>query len=526
MTSPAFNNSLRPLPAVGFAPTVPRLLARAVEAYSEQEYLITPAGRITFGEAERRSAELARQLIGLGAGKGTRIGIVYPSSPEFVVAFLAAARVGALAVLIPSTVKGPELRTALRLSDAAIAVAPGRILNRDALSLFEEAVEGLSTAGMRLFLPSAPSLRHVLIEGAEQRPWSTPLAPPPAEITPELLAHVEAEVHPSDELLMLWTSGSAADPKGVVHTHGAAVRKVAPQVGLGLRPSSPGRVFTTMPLFWVGGPQSLLGALYSGAAILCQERFDSGEALDLIRRERGDSIVGWRFMMERIKSDPQWVSDPLDVEPVVVSTVSSRGDSPNLGMTETLGLHLPGDNFEYKVVDPATGLNVADGEEGEFRVRGLTLMSRIYKREREETLDRDGYYPTGDKGYIENGKIFFTGRYSEIIKTSGANVSPSEVEKVIGRFPEVETVVVYGRASDRGQDVVAALSLRPGAVLTGDEVVSRCRAELSGYKVPRIVHVLPPGGIPMLAGGKPDRRAVRAGSYALPVSGHGQAVRT
>ena len=183
-------------------------------------------------------------------------------------------------------------------------------------------------------------------------------------------------MHPSDELLMIWTSGSAADPKGVVHTHGAAVRKVAPQVGLGLRPSSPGRVFTTMPLFWVGGPQSLLGALYSGAAILCQERFDSGEALDLIRRERGDSIVGWRFMMERIKSDPQWVSDPLDVEQAVVSTVSSRGDSPNLGMTETLGLHLPGDNFEYKVVDPDTGLNVADGEEGEFRIRGLTLMNR------------------------------------------------------------------------------------------------------------------------------------------------------
>jgi acyl-coenzyme A synthetase/AMP-(fatty) acid ligase len=126
VNNPAFNNSLRPLPAVGFVPTVSRLLARAVGAYSEQEYLITPAGRITFGEAERRSAELARQLIGLGAGKGTRIAILYPSSPEFVVAFLAVARVGALAVLVPSTVKGPELRTALRLSDAAIAVARAR----------------------------------------------------------------------------------------------------------------------------------------------------------------------------------------------------------------------------------------------------------------------------------------------------------------------------------------------------------------------------------------------------------------
>ena len=95
---------------------------------------------------------------------------------------------------------------------------------------------------------------------------------------------------------------------------------------------------------------------------------------------------------------------------------------------------------------------------------------------------------------------------------------------MISRFPEVETVVVYGQASDRGQDVVAALSLRPGAVLTAGEITSRCRAELSGYKVPRIVHVLPPGGIPMLAGGKPDRRAVRAGNYAAPVPDYGQAV--
>jgi acyl-CoA synthetase (AMP-forming)/AMP-acid ligase II len=520
VTTSAFNAAMRPLPDVGFRPTIPCLLARAVAAHRDSDYVVTPKGRLTFGEADRRSARLARTLIQLGIGKGSRVALVYPSSPEFAVAFLAAARVGALAVMISSTVTASELRTALRLSDADTVMAPSAILGRDSLALFEDAVEGLSDAAGRLFLPSMPYLRRVIIEGPAQRSWSTPLWPAAGsapDVTSELLAAIEEEVHPSDELLLIWTSGSAAQPKGVVHTHGAAVRKVAPALGLGLRPSRPGRVFITMPMFWVGGPQSLIGSLYSGSTILCQERFDSTEALELIRRERANAISGWRFMMERIKSDPQWEADPLDsLEPSATMPASSRGDTLNTGMTETFGIHLPGEYFEYKIVDPVTGLEVPAGDEGELRVRGLTLMARMYKREREETLDRDGYYPTGDKGYLENGRIYFTGRYSEMIKSAGANVSPSEVEAVIERFPEVETVVVYGTASaDRGQEVVAVAALRPGAFLTSAELVARCRAELSGYKVPRVVHLLPAGGIPMLASGKPDRRLVRAGSYDL-----------
>lgn len=145
-------------------------------------------------------------------------------------------------------------------------------------------------------------------------------------------------------------------------------------------------------------------------------------------------------------------------------------------------------------------------------------MARMYKREREETLDLDGYYPTGDRGYIENGWAFFAGRYSETIKSLGANVSPTEVEAVISLFPEVENVVVYGaKDPDRGEVVAAAVELRVGCILTGSEVQQRCRLELSTFKVPRVVRLLATGSLPMLPTGKPDRRAVRDGRYqALP----------
>jgi acyl-CoA synthetase (AMP-forming)/AMP-acid ligase II len=338
------------------------------------------------------------------------------------------------------------------------------------------------------------------------------LQPDPGDVSDEFLAAIEAAVFPADPLLMIWTSGSAADPKGVVHTHGVAVRKVSPQVGLGLPNSLPGRVIHLGPLFWVAGPQSILGALFSGSTIVCQERFDAAEAIELIERERCTGSSGWATLIDRLRSHPEWQRrDTSSLATPPEPPLSSMGDPRNLGMTETFGPHRDRTLFDYKIIEHDTGQELADGRVGEFCVRGFGLMAAMYKREREEVLDADGYYHTGDRGYIEDGQVYFTGRYSELIKSAGANVSPLEVEAVLNGLADVQLAVVFGIPSaERGEEVLAVLVPEAGRNLEIRAIQDHCRRLLSSYKVPTQFHIRSIEEIPILVSGKVDKRTIRS----------------
>ena len=186
--------------------------------------------------------------------------------------------------------------------------------------------------------------------------------------------------------------------------------------------------------------------------------------------------------------------------------VSSKGDPPNLGMTETLGPHYRRDHFDYKVVDPDTGETLGEGEEGEFCVRGYGLMAGFYKREREETFDADGWFHTGDRSYLEGDRVFFTGRYTDMIKSGGANVAPLEVETVLQSFPEVRYAFVFGMPhAERGEEVTAVIVVDDGAAFDPDDIRRRARAELSAYKVPTSIVTIPLDEAPWLPSGKPDK---------------------
>ena len=119
------------LPEVPYRPTVPVLLRRAVELYDDSDFVVLPDERLSFAEAERRSRAMAVRLLAYGAGKGTRIGIVLPSGVDWVVAWLAAARIGALAMLFPATYRPEELRRSLVIGDVALLFAPQELFGKD-----------------------------------------------------------------------------------------------------------------------------------------------------------------------------------------------------------------------------------------------------------------------------------------------------------------------------------------------------------------------------------------------------------
>jgi acyl-CoA synthetase (AMP-forming)/AMP-acid ligase II len=502
------------VPDIAFRATLPELLHRAAERYGDNDYVVLPHRRISFAEAERLSRELARRFVAAGVAKGTRVGIILPTGIEWVIAWLAAARIGAMPMLFPATYRPAELQRTLRISDADLLLAPAQLLGKDYEIFLEQAVPGLAEhkAGPLRLIP-LPFLRSIWMIGG-QRAWAHHIdldSPGPEEFSDELLAAIESEVSPSDPLLVIYTSGSSADPKAVVHTHGATVRKVQAELGMCLPGSLPGRTFAAMPFFWVGGPQNLLGALHSGAAVVTQERFDAEEAVELLARERCTSILGWPTVLDTMRKHPRFASGELISLPGRADIpLSSRGDPPNVGMTETFGPHANRKYFDYKIVDPDTGRELLDGEEGEFCVRGFALMASLYKREREEVFDADGYYHTGDRCYVENGNVWFKGRYTETVKVGGANVAPLEVEKLLESYPEVAMAFVIGIDDQRAGEIVAAVVVPDdGATIDTDALRIRTNAQLSAYKVPTRWLVLTEPDVPRLGSGKPDKRTMR-----------------
>jgi acyl-CoA synthetase (AMP-forming)/AMP-acid ligase II len=501
--------------------TMPAVLRRAAALYGEDDFIVMPDRRTSFRELEYASRQLALQLLAAGTSKGTRVGIHLATGPEWAVAFAAVTRIGAVAMPFSTLYRPPELRTAMRLGDIALLISAPTMLGKDNEAFLEDALAGLAvaTAG-RLRVLDAPFLRTIVLIGDGTRSWaqtarltSTPGLP--AGIDDPLLEAVEAEVSPADWLLVMFTAGTTAEPKAIIHSQGAAMRKTSPGADAALHAIFPGRVLMLMPFFWIGGIQEVLSALQTGATLLTLERLDATAALELGRRERATSVMGNSKALQTLFGDADLARLIPSVRPLPSrpweGPASSKSDPPTaLGMSETFGPWAAVRGFEYRVVDPESGKVLREGQEGEFEVRGYGLMQGIYKQERETTFEPDGYFRTGDRGYLENGLVYFNGRLKDVIKTKGANVAPAEVEAVLNAHPGVRISFVFGLPHERyGQEVVAAVVRDDEAQIDTDLLRGDCRRDLSSYKVPTTIVVLEPGEVPHLPSSKPDRRAIR-----------------
>jgi acyl-CoA synthetase (AMP-forming)/AMP-acid ligase II len=201
----------------------------------------------------------------------------------------------------------------------------------------------------------------------------------------------------------------------------------------------------------------------------------------------------------------------------------------SLGMTETGGPHTAADDpyallpperygtfgralpgVEHMIASNEEGAEAGARIEGQIMVRGLFVMDGLYKRERLETFTPDGWYPTGDQGWFDDeGFLHFTGRASAMIKTSGSNVSPEEVESILREVPGINDAIVLGRAHPvRGEEVAAVVVLKPGCVIDQGQLEAHARAELASYKVPRHFRFITESQMPMLPTGKVDRASL------------------
>ena len=519
-------------PTARFAPaTAPALLRDLADVYGDLIQIADTEGELSFTQVERRSANLARGLLASGVGKGEKVGILMGNGCDWVVAWFAVTRIGAVAVLLSTFAKPRELGYMLRHADVCALLAWGRYLKADLVDRLEAALPGL--AGQRdparLRLAVAPFLRRVWVSRTAARPsWSAGdhivlVAAPGAEFDAQMLACVEAEVTAADPALIIFTSGATSDPKAVLHSQGSVFRHAhAMAEYMTYRPGD--RCLTTQPLFWVGGLcTSLLAANIHGAALLCPATPSPSDMLQALRGKRATHIALWPAQLEALREVDGFRPEDFamlrhnSAQQLGLFGLAPAALTPNaLGMSETFGPHsmeFPQDalpenragsygrvvaGMERKIIDPESGAELPAGQEGELCVRGYAMMLGFYKRERADTFESDGFLRTGDCGWLsEDGHLFFTGRRTEMIKTAGANVAPSEVEALLRAVHDVMDVAVVGVPDPRaGEIVVAAIVLKADGRLDEPALRAHLRGLLSDYKVPKRIVSLEPDEVP------------------------------
>ncbi len=498
-------------------------LRDVTERYGPREALVMhePGGvtRWTYDELWDRANEVARSLIACGVGKGTRVGILMTNRPEFLSAVFGTALAGGVATTLSTFSTPPELEHLLRSSGCSVLLLERNILKKDFARMVADLEPAIAEAGPgQLASVAFPFLRHIATVGEGMgmiQAWDDFLAL--GEAVPQAMVEATAAtVTPADPGVLFFSSGSTALPKGILSAH----RGVSLQLWRWKRfyaTSEDARAWSANGFFWSGNfGMAIGGALSAGGSLVLQATFQPEEALSLMDREKATMAIAWPHQWEQLEAAANWdevnlsslkyvgAHTPLAQHPTV--TTDWQEPLSAYGNTETFTISAifpsgtpeeriagshgePQPGMVFKIVDPFSGETVPMGERGEIAVKGPTLMLGYLGIPLDETLDEQGFFRTGDGGYVDDsGRLFWEGRLNDIIKTGGANVSPVEVDALLLQCPGVKVAKTVGVPHDSlGELVVACIVAHAGADLDEDGVRAFAKEKLASYKVPRRV---------------------------------------
>jgi len=498
--------------------TLPRFLDDVAERHGPRVALRFEGQSVTYADLRAEARGIAKGLVARGVGKGTRVAVLIANRPEWVTAVFGAALTGAVVVPVNTFATPDELDYVLRHSDAAWLLLQPKVARHAFLGDLRARHPEIASARPGAIRSKAlPQLRGIEALGPG---WGA-LHAAGAEVSDALLDAISAEIHPADDALVIYTSGTTARPKGVVHRQRTPVIQGWRFAELmGFTPDD--RVYTAYPLFWTAGIAMALGAtLAAGATLVLHEIFEPGKALALAAKERATSLQVWPHQAKAMAEHPDaLLSDLSSVRKIEFGSPLAKlaglekdewGIYASYGMSETftLATALPADapperrkgtngpalpGTELRIVDPHTGTVLPPGEKGEIAVRGLPLMSGYAKVEPELYLDADGFFHTQDGGHLDAaGELHWTGRLSNLIKTGGANVSPLEIEERAGRFAGVRSAHAVGVPHPTlGEAIVLCVVPTEGAAVDVPGLEAFLREALSAYKLPRAIFVLRP----------------------------------
>ncbi|KMS59645.1 AMP-dependent synthetase [Novosphingobium barchaimii LL02] len=479
--------------------------------------------RWTYDELYARSIAVAKSLLAVGTGKGTRVGVLMTNRLEFLSAAFGAALAGCVATPISTFFTPSELEVVLKASGVSVLLLERHVLRKD----FAEMLAGLEPA----VLSSAPgelaSLNFPFLRYAAMIDHEEPLGMIEGlgafvargeSVSEELVLAASDAVAPSDPGILLFSSGSTGKAKGILSAHrGVCLQLWRWPQWYAIDDAVPARTWSANGFFWSGNFASGLGGTLSrGGCLVLQRWFDAAEALDIMAAERANMALAWPHQWPQLEAAPNFrdvdlsslvyvdAKMPIARQPTVSTTWREPGQA--YGNTETFTLitvfptgtapevagtshGIPTAGATIKIIDPITGATVPLGERGEIAVKGPTLMLGYLGIALDQSLDGEGFLRTADGGYVDaEGRLFWEGRLNDIIKTGGANVSPLEIDEVIRAHPEVKVSQTVGVPDELlGEMVVTCIVPVDGASLSPEAIREFARDKLASYKLPRRV---------------------------------------
>ncbi len=507
--------------------TLGRVLAETAARCPEQEATVFEGQRLTWREINERTDRLALALLEMQVQPGDRVGILSNNRPEYLIVYLAVARVGAILVGFNINYTAREIKQYAELVRPVAMIIQG---DMDVAVQLEPTVESLPSVAHFLSIgPRVPSTAQDLHEV---------MAHPRPHLAGELTRRSEA-VQPDDGALIVFTGGTTGIPKPALLTHRNIIANIAAQNRhVDFRQGD--RIMSHMPMNHVSGLLLITtGALMAGAALIQTQRFHPEETLRLVQEEKITILgqVPTMWIMELLL--PTYADFDLST---LRTTIVAGAPTPDrvmrqiaavaprsvhgYGLTEVGGmvaynrdgegvdvmLHGVGqgaEEFELRVVDEA-GEALPAGEIGEILVRGACVMPGYFgdAPDGATQISPDGWLHTGDLGTLDaGGYLTITGRSKDMFISGGYNVYPWEVESYVNTHPDVIMCANVGVPDGvMGEVGVLFVQVHPGADLSGRTLRNFCRQGLARYKVPRTIQFL--DALPLTGVGKVDKGAL------------------
>ena len=514
-----------------FPATLPVFFKTFCALNADKEAVVAGDERLSFPDLDRISDRLAQALVGRGIKKGDRVAIAMRNCPAWIVSYMGIVKAGGIATLLNGWWKAAEMEHAIHLTEPALIIADEargiRIAER--CGTFE-------TVSLRIELPVEQAIAPLLKGSTGDEPLP--------------------DISPEDEATILFTSGSTGDAKGALSTHRAITTGTyAYSTGLivllglltadGKAPAAPPRTLLSVPLFHVTGEVPvMLNSFVIGRCMVIMPKWDAGEALRLIEKERITYFVGVPTMSlelmthsDRDKYDLSSLKDitaggaPRPVTHVERLKKEFPDAQPALGygLTESNATGCANFWTSYAAKPASTGRaqaplvevmilgagdkRLATGEVGEIGIRTAANIKCYWKNPEatKETIAADGTVRTGDVGYLdEDGYLFIVDRKKEIIIRGGENISTAEVEAECYACASVAEAAVFGAPDERlGEVPVAVIYVKAEERLSEGDLRQFLDARLARFKVPeRIYFSNEP--LPRLGTGKIDRPALKA----------------
>ncbi|MEQ8231838.1 MAG: AMP-binding protein [Gammaproteobacteria bacterium] len=517
--------------------TLGALLSEAAARHGAREALVFEDRRWTYAELEAETDRVAKALIALGVEPGERVALWMTNRPEWLFLMFAIARVGACIVPLNTRYRTDDVAYTVTQSRSATLITLDRSGPVDYQGMLLESMSAVRTNGDgTLDIDGYPDLARVVVLGTPRaegfRAWDAFLAAGADVSDAELRARAN-DVDPDGMMMICYTSGTTGHPKGVMHSH-RPIRNTAERAQIcGLTCTDVHMNY--LPLFHIYAFSEIsMACVMTGACQVLMDVFDAHHALDLAEREGATLLHGFeahwldllnaqaerpRKLAIRLGTLPSGVESTVPiaekVQDVFCPTVSGFGMSETWAFiavsnpahtreqrTASSGYLM--NDYEARIVDVESGREQPVGTPGELWIRGYAVMDGYWDKPEAtaDTLDADGWLHTGDMAMQRpDGMLVFMGRYKDMLKVGGENVSPAEIEVYLRDMDEILDAAVVAYPDARLAEVpVAFVILKPAAALDQDTLLARMKGRVASFKIPR--HVVFVEAFPMTSSGK------------------------